>query len=157
MIDPIHKISYVAMPAEYISSFTAALIKHHSTQLRQAMNCSEEMAQLITMQQIQELQKKKHEPSHQYLVAAQWQRDIIGGAWYYAPPKQVAILQWLMIEPAFQGQGHGKRLLAHVIAQSCSAESVGLALHVFIANHKSVSLYEGMGFSDVGKEMYLTW
>ncbi len=157
MDDAVLEVNYVSMPAEYVPKFTAALVAHHSAQLREAMQCSPEIAELITTRQIQGLQNNEHGVGHTYLVAAQWRDAIIGGAWYSAPPQQVAILQWLMIEQEFQGQGHGKNLLAHVIAQCRHASSIGLALHVFIANNKSVSLYEGMGFGDVGKEMYLKW
>ena len=157
MDSTVAEATYVAMPTEYIPKFTATLATHHSFQLRQAMHCSQEMAEAITLRQIQELHQHEQASSHQYLVAVQWQNTIIGGAWYSAPPQQVAILQWLMIEEDFQGQGHGKNLLAHVVGQCRCAGSAGLALHVFTANHKSIHLYESMGFSDVGKEMYLKW
>ncbi|MBU2817945.1 GNAT family N-acetyltransferase, partial [Acidithiobacillus ferrooxidans] len=44
-----------------------------------------------------------------------------------------------------------------VAEQARAAGATGLVLHVFTANTAAVTLYRKLGFSDIGKEMFLSW
>ena len=143
------------MPASYRPKFFAALVAYQSAQLQQAMGYSQAVAHDLAYGQIQGIQHDDAGLPHRHLIAVKWKKNIIGGAWYMAVPERVSSLLWIMIEDAYQGQGHGSRLLAHVAEQARAAGATGLVLHVFTANTVAVSLYQKLGFSNIGKEMFL--
>ncbi|BBF64452.1 GNAT family N-acetyltransferase [Acidithiobacillus ferridurans] len=149
--------NYVNMPPAYRPRFFAGLVAYQTTQLQQAMGYSQDVAHDLAYRQIQGIQQDDAGLPHRHLVAAKWKKNIIGGAWYVAVPERASSLLWIMIEDAHQGQGHGRRLLAHVAEQARAAGATGLVLHVFTANTVAVTLYQKLGFSDIGKEMFLPW
>lgn len=147
--------SYVNMPPSYRPKFFAALVAYQSAQLQQAMGYSKAIAHEMAQHQIQGIQQDDGGLPHRHLIAVKWKKNIIGGAWYVAVPERVSSLLWIMIEDAYQGQGHGGRLLSHVANQSRSVGATGLVLHVFTANAMAAALYKKQGFTDIAKEMYL--
>ncbi|MBN6746364.1 GNAT family N-acetyltransferase, partial [Acidithiobacillus sp. MC2.1] len=102
------------MPPAYRPRFFAGLVAYQTTQLQQAMGYSQEVAHDLAYHQIQGVQQDDAGLTHRHLVAAKWKKNIIGGAWYMAVPERASSLLWIMIEDAHRGQGHGRRLLAHV-------------------------------------------
>ncbi len=56
----------------------------------------------------------------------------------------------LCIDPAHQGQGHGRRLLAHALQLARDGGAETIFLEVRPSNEVAIALYHGMAFQQVG-------
>lgn len=55
------------------------------------------------------------------------------------------------VDPALQGQGHGQRLLAHLIHIARHAGTEVLFLEVRVSNRRAATLYLAAGFTPIGR------
>ncbi|MCL1079508.1 ribosomal-protein-alanine N-acetyltransferase [Parashewanella spongiae] len=62
----------------------------------------------------------------------------------------------ICVHPNYQGFGFGKQLLIHAIDQAKNRNSAVMMLEVRASNHKALSLYEHLGFTETHrrKEYY---
>lgn len=70
-----------------------------------------------------------------------------GGLMLVGPESHVITLA---VDPAFQGQGVGSRLLARLLTESVEGGARHLTLEVRASNHPARSLYQRFGFEEVG-------
>lgn len=54
------------------------------------------------------------------------------------------------VAKAYQGQGLGRQLLAHLIAIALKQAAVNVFLEVRVSNKQAIGLYEAMGFCEMG-------
>ncbi|MEE9343404.1 MAG: ribosomal protein S18-alanine N-acetyltransferase [Gammaproteobacteria bacterium] len=57
----------------------------------------------------------------------------------------------ISIAPDFQQQGHGRRLIEHMIHQAWRYKIELLLLEVRPSNTQAISLYESVGFNEIGR------
>ncbi len=57
----------------------------------------------------------------------------------------------ICIDPEMQGQGLGRRLLRHLIAEAGRQSADTIFLEVRISNQAAFSLYESSGFNEIGQ------
>ncbi|MBE7564397.1 GNAT family N-acetyltransferase [Acidithiobacillus sp. HP-6] len=149
---------FMEISKEFLPVMKSSLVDYHSAELQKVMLLSEEAAHNITQGQIQMLDNiDRQSDNHQYLVSAQYDGKMIGGAWYSAVPHQAAVLLWFFIDEKYQNRGFGKRLMQHIMDNCKNMEASGFALHVFSHNEKAIKLYQYFGLQEVGKEMYINW
>lgn len=85
-------------------------------------------------------------------VIAEKDSLLIGYACLYIISKEAHIYS-LAVDPKFQGQGIGKKILGEVISRSKSSLVEFISLEVRVSNDIARNFYEKYGFKDVGKRI----
>lgn len=80
---------------------------------------------------------------------AEMNGDIIGYAVFINAVQECHLLN-LCINPTLQGQGLGRKLLAHVLENAKEYNATCVFLEVRPSNKYAVGLYESEGFNEVG-------
>ncbi|MFK8027650.1 MAG: ribosomal protein S18-alanine N-acetyltransferase [Gammaproteobacteria bacterium] len=75
--------------------------------------------------------------------------DIIGYAVFINAVQECHLLN-LCINPTLQGQGLGRKLLAHVLENAKEYDATCVFLEVRPSNKYAIGLYESEGFNEVG-------
>lgn len=77
------------------------------------------------------------------------EQGVIGHAIQMLVADEAQILN-LCVHPLWQGRGHGRRLLEHLLAQARMAQLACLFLEVRVGNTAAQALYEHAGFQKIG-------
>lgn len=78
----------------------------------------------------------------------EWQGRMIGYALVMLVLDEAQLLN-ISVDKAYQGQGYGRFLLAHMIAIARHHHAVNIFLEVRVSNHNAIALYENMGFCEM--------
>lgn len=78
----------------------------------------------------------------------EWQGKLIGYALVMLVLDEAQLLN-ISVDKAYQGQGYGRFLLAHMIAIARHHHATNVFLEVRVSNQKAIALYESMGFCEM--------
>ena len=56
----------------------------------------------------------------------------------------------LVIKPSHQGQGLGRKMMEHLLAECQKLKANSVYLEVRLSNHRAYNLYRSMGFVEIG-------
>jgi ribosomal protein S18 acetylase RimI-like enzyme len=100
-------------------------------------------------------------PTARILLVAEENNSPVGFAYLVQEPKrpipQLPLsMRWklhrLMVHPAHQGCGHGRRLVTACIAELAKRQAQGMFLMVYETQQRALSLYQKMGLQPVHTE-----
>lgn len=98
---------------------------------------------------------KEHRPKHRPILVEENDNQVI--AWlsfenFYGRPAYSSTAELsIYVDPEFQGNGYGRRLLSHALEIAPGLQLDNLVAFIFSDNTHSIRLFEGFGFSQWGQ------
>ncbi|MBY6065102.1 ribosomal-protein-alanine N-acetyltransferase [Pseudidiomarina sediminum] len=85
-----------------------------------------------------------------YQVVGYYQQHELQGFYVASQVCDEITLMDIAVHPSFQGQGIGRQLLAHLLAQATQSKAT-VFLEVRVSNTAAIKLYVKLGFQQVGR------
>lgn len=90
---------------------------------------------------------------HAFIMVAEDEGQIAGYSVFYLTPPE-SELPDIVVDEKYRGQGLGRELLSKSIKELKSRDIDSIFLEVRVSNTPARSLYESIGFEEIGKRKY---
>jgi ribosomal protein S18 acetylase RimI-like enzyme len=143
------------MSDEEFAAFHAALVRDYADDIARNYRVAPEEALARSRAQTGDLSQQRADPQHLFLtIALEQSGQAVGALWcQLKPERSYAFILDFVLDPAFRGQGYGRRSL-ELLDRTLAARGVRqIGLHVFGDNARAQALYRELGYYVTGLNM----